>query len=360
MKSRMMLAVLALSIGAAHAQPPVQMGPRVMTETEQDAEREHVAEKNRLARRSPYTLLESFAAAIDDADLERAASGVWNAKSDVELGRLQKTLSARSVHWKLEMTPLFPAGQTGAEGETITVRVVTALRVGDTLLDRELPQVLSRFESVDLRREGEEWKIVPRSKPLAPATTSRGLTGAENLKTLDGDALKKAAQELVSRQERQQAAMENAASAARDENDGVINQWARLVSQRGSTAHLTREISLDKAHRVAMAVAGLAQDYDRFNFDADNVYEMLSPYLESGEVINAYTVNPALFGKPLADVGKILPSRTPAIYESGNGPHGLDYRFDGQAIVGFTDGHVELVTPEEVDKLVWRPVPPSR
>ena len=71
-----------------------------------------------------------------------------------------------------------------------------------------------------------------------------------------------------------------------------------------------------------------------------------------GEELSPYALNPAIAGKSLAQFDE--PARTVALYEGG--PDGQPvFRFGGKAVVGFVDGHVELVGPEEAAKLGLKP-----
>ena len=47
------------------------------------------------------------------------------------------------------------------------------------------------------------------------------------------------------------------------------------------------------------------------------------------------------------------PARTVMFYEGQN--EKPIFRYDGKAAIGFADGHTALVSPDEGQKLIWKP-----
>jgi prepilin-type processing-associated H-X9-DG protein len=200
------------------------------------------------------------------------------------------------------------------------------------------------IERLSLHRpENGEWKILPRPAPAPPASPADETAQAQ-------------AQRI-----------EAAVRAAQSETDGFLNAWARaLSSPRQLLVRSAARASQQNIKQVLLGMMQLAQDYNEtFAFTSDNFREKLLPYVKSETIFLApvldeekefaYALNPALAGKGLAQLDE--PAQTVAIYEATPDGKAL-FRFDGKAVVGFADGHVALVAPGELNKLVWDFEPP--
>ena len=311
--------------------------------------RQERAEIARLARRAPDTMLQHFVTSINANDLEMAAGDVVGGEATVWLRRLQDNLQRQTPDWQIIATPLFDA----ANGDQFTARVATALRLGADETNVQTQNLLARFEQVDVRSDDGEWRIVPRV--ALPELQFDGQNVAiENQTQLDALQMQMA-QKTIER--------------GRDERDGFINQWARIMPQaREMMMRVTVQTSMSNLKQLGLGVLQLTQDYDEvYAFTPDTFAASVQPYVKSQVIFEIptldeartgrYQFNSALAGKPSFPMAQ--PALTPMIYEPGKGPRGLDYRFGGQAAVCFADGHVALVTPEQADKLVWNvgPIP---
>ena len=347
-------ALFCLPMAIAQAQPPDAAPPALALPQPQVFDfKKWQREQAQEARHAPGTMLMHFAQSISSGDLEAAAGDVVGGENNAQLLRLQKMVQRQPRDWQLVASPLFekPAG------DAFTARVTTAMRFGDVLLGEDAQRMMQRFEQVDVRREGEEWKIVPRPQPpAAPRETAdkivpRPQPPAAPRETADDAAERTAIEEKL-------------VAEARDENDGFLNQWARILIQpRDLTVRVTSQNSMNNVKQLMLGILQLAQDYDeRFAFNADNFVEKVMPYVKSEQLFqrpilddeksSRYSLNAALFGKSMADLDQ--PARTVAVYEGGEGKGGLNYRFNGRAVVGYADGHVGLLSPEQTDDLVWK------
>jgi prepilin-type processing-associated H-X9-DG protein len=336
------MAALFLPASIAQAQPPEPAPPEPTPQVFDFEKWQRQQAKD--ARRAPQTMLAHFARSITEGNWEAAAGDVVGAENTPALQRLQKMMQQKRPDWQLTISPLF----LKPDGEAFTARIATSMRFNDALLSEAAQDWLSRFEQVDVRLEGEEWKIVPRPQPPVAE-----LTASDNL-----------AQQILN--------IEKAVEDGRNEKDGYLNQWARIVAQpRDLTMLLTSQISQSSMSNVKQLLLGifqLAQDNDeRFAFDADNFVEKVMPYVKNEKVFqmpilddektSGYTLNPEILGKSIADIDE--PASTVAIYEAGNGVGGLNYRFNGRAVVGYADGHVKLLSPEQTTDLIWKIGPKS-
>ena len=352
MKKYLILATLACSLGAAHAQPPETRQPNQPTPEQQAQWQKQWEEQQREELRHPGTMIQAFASAMNNSVFDRAALCVEGASDDATLERWRRIVRDNQGDWNLNITPLFQDAEVEKQGDNCTVQVATSLGLSDATLDQTTQKlILSRLETVDLQREGENWKIVPRAE-IRPAKTAV-------VEGWDSEAMRA----------RQIASAKAQIKTARDENDGILNDWARLMAK--SPAQMKEFLGQASASNIKQLLLGslqLMQDYDEtYQFNADNWVEMLAPYVKSQKLFrmpvaeNAddalYHFNARLFGKSLAEIAQ--PARTVAIYEAGAGPGGLSYQHNGQAVVGFVDGHVEFIGPEDLPKIIWeiRPTP---
>ena len=295
-----------------------------------------------VARQEPKTMLAHFVSTLNAGDLEMAAGDVVGGQNTPALQRLQEIVQRGKPNWQLVATPLFDA----VEGDAATVQLTTSQQMDNYLVGAQTQALLTRTETVDLQRDEGQWRIVPRA-PLSRAAFEGGIVF--DPVTHRSVVIEKAAQ----------AALEN----ARDERDGFLNQWARVMPQpRTLLMRMTSRSSMSNLKQLSLGVMQLLQDSNEvYAFDKATFVKSVQPYVHSEQLFQVpaldevqtgyYTFNPDLLGKNIASLNEV--ARTPMIYEAGKGPHGLDYRFDGQAAVAFADGHVALVSPEQADKLVW-------
>ena len=352
MKRSILLAALMLSIGAAHAQPP-EINPANQPTAEQQAEwQKQWEEQQREELRHPGTMIQAFVSAMGVSNFERAAQCVVGAQNEETLSRWRLSARASQGDWYLTVTPLFQDAEAEKQGDQFTARVTTRLSLRNVTLDQDTQKlVLSRLETLDLIRDGENWKIVPRREMKT--------VKAETIEGWDSEAIRA----------RQIAGAEAEIATARNENDGIINDWARLMAKSPAQMkqHLT-QVSMSNIGQLSLGIFQMAQDYDEiFAFNADNWPEMIMPYLHNKNLFQVpisddkkysdYAINPALFGISMSALNE--PARTVMLYEPGDGAGGLSFQHNGQAVVGFADGHVELIGPEKLPHLIWeiKPTP---
>ena len=118
------------------------------------------------------------------------------------------------------------------------------------------------------------------------------------------------------------------------------------------------ELSQGNLKQLGLGVLQFVQDYDEvFAFAPPYLIEAISPYVRSTTIFRVpntneiYTFNANLSGLKQADIDEVY--QTVLFYEGQN--ETPIFRYDGRAAIGFADGHVALVSPEEADKLIWKP-----
>lgn len=118
------------------------------------------------------------------------------------------------------------------------------------------------------------------------------------------------------------------------------------------------ERSINNLKWLGLGVAQFIQDYDEvYAFEPRYLSEALLPYVSSDtsfqvpDTNEMYTFNGNLSGLNLAKVNEVY--RTVLFYEGQN--QTPIFRYDGKAAICFADGHVALVTPDEAQKLIWKP-----
>ncbi len=141
------------------------------------------------------------------------------------------------------------------------------------------------------------------------------------------------------------------------------NIWATLsffLSQKQplDTSEAKAKRSINNLKQLALGVLMFVQDFNaRFAFAPQYVQEAIFPYTKNKEIFfvpntkENYTFNDNLSDKSLAQLAS--PAQTVLFYEGEN--EKPVFRYDGKAAVGFADGSVKLITPEEAAKLIWKP-----
>lgn len=116
--------------------------------------------------------------------------------------------------------------------------------------------------------------------------------------------------------------------------------------------------AMNRARTLALMISQFVQDYDnQYLFDNAHLREALKPYARDESVYSIpntqldFNFNEALSGHTPAEIGDI--SKIPLIYDGS--AKTLNYRYGGRALVTFVDGHGQLITPEEAEKLQWEP-----
>lgn len=123
------------------------------------------------------------------------------------------------------------------------------------------------------------------------------------------------------------------------------------------TAQKTDIIAAMNLKMLGLGAFQLAQDYDEvFAMSTNDFQEKMKPYLPSGEDLfrspatgEPFAMNPYLAHSHLSNISE--PARTVLFYD-GIGEQ-LDFSYNGRAAVGFADGHVAFITPEQASGLIW-------
>jgi hypothetical protein len=131
-------------------------------------------------------------------------------------------------------------------------------------------------------------------------------------------------------------------------------------------------VSMNLAKQICIAMMMYCDENDGRLPPAHNWPDALDPYL-GGEITlespfaphagRAWAMNKNLDGHRLRDIKQ--PARTVLIFEIGPGgpPAGgrelLPHRPRGRKgyVVGFVDGHTEVVHPDKIQRLIWIPIP---
>lgn len=108
--------------------------------------------------------------------------------------------------------------------------------------------------------------------------------------------------------------------------------------------------------QLALGVMMFLQDYDeRYAFAPEYLHDAILPYVKSEEVFlvpgtqDTYSFNANLSDQSSNTLKE--PAQTVLLYEGEN----LTFRYNGKAAIGFADGHVKLVSPDEAKELIWKP-----
>ncbi|MHC4084155.1 MAG: DUF4190 domain-containing protein [Planctomycetota bacterium] len=129
-------------------------------------------------------------------------------------------------------------------------------------------------------------------------------------------------------------------------------------------------VSMSLANQICIAMEMYCDENDGRFPPVENWPDALDPYLGGGIILEspfapeagrAWAMNKNLEGRKLRDIKQ--PARTILIFESrpggppAGGPELLPEEPRGPRgyVIGFVDGHAELIRPERLDELIWMP-----
>jgi beta-lactamase regulating signal transducer with metallopeptidase domain len=263
---------------------------------------------------SPKATLRSFIAAINRADFPAAAACVRNGSSTAIPKEMVDDFKKQAV--TLAITDSV-AEETGFEAK---IALELTMGQGGNLSTPSKKHITR--ETVALMKTQDTWLI---NSPLPPAQP----------KMKNGEP-----EEIV--------AMFVAILAHPD----------LMIQARGKAV---TTVCLSNLKQVALGLIMFAQDHNEsFALRAATYKAQAMPYIKSEMVFHcpsdkpgavSYSFNANLQGVPLSNISNI--SETVLVYEGKNGQ--LDFHHDGMAVVGFGDGHVQLVSPEKARTLRWKP-----
>lgn len=261
---------------------------------------------------SPEAAVRSFVAAVNALDVN-GANCLVGAKIDQPLRAWLQ--SARSSGEPLQLTVMSVKPQVTGDSATAAVSVEAKSSGHQQKLE----------ETLNLRKVGAEWKIVPPTDAELNTYLKAGDKDPHLLALL-----------------------------------GYSYTHPHVVLNNG------REVARDVACRsnlkqLATGALMFLQDSDeKFAFKADAYKAAIQPYVKGEDLFHcpsiekgpvAYSFNAQLQGKRYASVRK--PAVTVMLYEGKGGV--LNFRHNGRAMVAFADGHVKPVTPAEAKALRWAP-----
>jgi len=130
-------------------------------------------------------------------------------------------------------------------------------------------------------------------------------------------------------------------------------------------------VAMNNAKQLCLAMIMYSDEHDGRFPPADNWPDMLAPYLGHEEKIlpsvfnpeagRAWAMNAHLDGRQRSDIDQ--PHRTVLVFEAayGSPPSGgrellpEEPRGHRGYVIGLLDGHVEIIPPERLDELAWKP-----
>lgn len=129
-----------------------------------------------------------------------------------------------------------------------------------------------------------------------------------------------------------------------------------LASVIDSTKTKLGVVTSNRLKQLGLGAMQLAQEYDEvFEMTPDNFQKMIKPYLGDDSLYGSplsdqpFSMNSSMARICLSDINE--PARTVLFYDGSNGQ--LNFNNNGRAAVGFVDGHVKFVTPQEAADLIW-------
>lgn len=143
--------------------------------------------------------------------------------------------------------------------------------------------------------------------------------------------------------------------------DGYLQRLLMLIAHPKIRAITLQSESAKQVKALILGVLQFIQDYDqKYDFTQTTFKKAIRPYIRSEEIWTApgdaagaqsYAFNPNLLG---FNNGKIAePNKTVMIYLGHDGRP--DFRYDRKTVIGFADGHVEILDAEQAENLRWEP-----
>jgi prepilin-type processing-associated H-X9-DG protein len=143
--------------------------------------------------------------------------------------------------------------------------------------------------------------------------------------------------------------------------DGYLQRLIMLIAHPKTRVILSQRQSAHQVKALMLGVLQFIQDYDQnFAFTQDRFKEAIRPYIKTEKIwtapgdadgVQSYAFNPNLLG---LDNGRVaVPSKTVMIYLGRDGKP--DFRYDGKTVIGFVDGHAEILDAEQAKNLRWEP-----
>jgi prepilin-type processing-associated H-X9-DG protein len=264
---------------------------------------------------TPEKTIRSFLAALKVPDLPQALKCVAGAKPHPFIDRLQADIQRDKKNNIPQLNIADIQAQVTGDTATATVKYAAPVDRG-----------MSPTETVKLRKEGEEWKIVPFDMTELMAA-QRNASNQMPPVTLLSSVL----------------ANPNTLLAARDRARGVS--------------------CLSNVKQIALGTLMYVQDYDEILPRRGTSYKkLIMPYIKNEQIFTcpsdkpgtqSYTLNEQLLGVAETRIGK--PAETVLIYEGKQGQ--LDFKHDGKASVAFADGHAKLIDATAAKAMRWAPSP---
>lgn len=145
------------------------------------------------------------------------------------------------------------------------------------------------------------------------------------------------------------------------EDHSVVERMAAYLASPLATRNwLAERLTGTRIKELALGVMGYVQDRDKKIPMATNLKKDIGPYVRDEGLFTSpldavgtesFSLNANLLGTAFDAIAK--PSEVILLYDGQNGQ--LDFRYQGRAIVALADGHVQFVSPEEAEKLHWKP-----
>ena len=255
--------------------------------------------------------------------------------------------------------PIYPAGQKWIYGARIGFFGANEWARENDPLDLRRAGVKLKIDDISVDKiEGESATVSITHSFTAPADSPK-----DYKEFLMRERVEKVPFKLGALSPNQEKIWQIVPPEADDLPDAKDDFWANLsfvlaqkTNRKGYSAKAKR--SMRQLKMLGLGVIQLVQDYDeRYAFAPEYMQEALLPYLRDRELFflpdskELYAFNENLSDKSVAQVGE--PARTVMFYEGAD--EKPTFRYDGKAAIGFADGHVALVSPDEAAKLIWKP-----
>jgi prepilin-type processing-associated H-X9-DG protein len=143
--------------------------------------------------------------------------------------------------------------------------------------------------------------------------------------------------------------------------DSYLQRLIMLIAHPETRVIPSQQQSANQVKQLLLGVLQFVQVYNqKFAFTQGTFKEAIKPFIKTEEIwtapgdvagVQSYAFNPNLIG--LRDGRFVDPAKTVMIYLGHDGKP--DFRYDGKTVIGFVDGHAEILDAEQAKNLRWEP-----
>lgn len=273
---------------------------------------------------TPEKTIDSFVSALSQGDMNTVIACIVGAEESSFSTHMGKSFSKLHPKITADDMKVIMNGDTATASFTFTMAMKSGEQSSSDVAD---PDSMFTIDTVKLKREGSDWKIVPGDITTFQTLSSDSVSVYSTLLAYPTFAT----QTDLGKTFREAEEKTEALTALRNgKHVGVAMMM--FVMENGE--------------KFPQKASSYRNDLKPFITSESN---FTCPLDEAGAT--SFTFNKRLEGVPLGSLE--WPSQTVMLYEGAN--EQLSFHHYGNAVVAFTDGSCKLITREEAEDVRWKP-----